>query len=168
MPPAKILTLIVIIMAFSTSTGNLSLRVGSQYILAGSNVTLTVDFGNGTITTFSNLAGPDVLAITESVLKVETEWAGGFAFVNSIEGISNSLEDGLWWQYWVNGDYGQIAANQYEIQDNDHVLWNRTRSAVNTDSYPENTTELLAFGMLLAALASGFIILVRYLMKKGE
>ena len=28
-----------------------------------------------------------------------------------------------YWQYWVNGEYAQVGASAYEIQDGDRIKW---------------------------------------------
>lgn len=43
-------------------------------------------------------------------------------FVNSINGTQNG-EDDMWWQYYVNDVYGEIAADKKEIFDGDYVEW---------------------------------------------
>ncbi len=52
-----------------------------------------------------------------------TEWQGYDAvFVNSINGTHNG-ENGMWWQYYVNGEYGDLGADRKEIFDGDLVEW---------------------------------------------
>jgi hypothetical protein len=41
------------------------------------------------------------------------------AFVKSINGLENTNE--RFWQFWVNGEYGQVAMDQQEIKDGDLV-----------------------------------------------
>ena len=48
-------------------------------------------------------------------------------FVTAINGTTNG-QDGLWWQYWVNGVYGNTAANLYPLHDGDSVAWRFTPS----------------------------------------
>lgn len=42
--------------------------------------------------------------------------------VDSING-SSSGQGGLWWQYWVNGRYGDVGADRKVLSDGDAVLW---------------------------------------------
>jgi hypothetical protein len=50
-------------------------------------------------------------------------WQGYDAiFVNSINGTQNG-ENSMWWQYYVNGIYGEIASDKKEIFDGDFVEW---------------------------------------------
>ena len=48
-------------------------------------------------------------------------------FVTSINGSVNG-EGGRYWQYWVNGVYGDIAADHKALLDDDVVLWSFTPS----------------------------------------
>jgi hypothetical protein len=43
-------------------------------------------------------------------------------FVNSINGTSNG-QDNKWWQYYVNGEYGEIGCDKKEIFEGDLVEW---------------------------------------------
>lgn len=42
-------------------------------------------------------------------------------FVDSINGLENG--EGNWWQYYVNGKYGEISSDRKELFDGDHVEW---------------------------------------------
>jgi hypothetical protein len=42
-------------------------------------------------------------------------------FVDSINGLGNS--QGSFWQYYVNGNYGEISSDRRELSDRDHVEW---------------------------------------------
>jgi len=46
-------------------------------------------------------------------------------YVTGINGTMNG-RDGRYWQYWVNGVYGDVAADHKEIRDGDAVLWRFT------------------------------------------
>ena len=48
-------------------------------------------------------------------------------FVMAINGSMNG-EGGRYWQYWVNGAYGTIAADHAALHDHDVVLWNFSAS----------------------------------------
>jgi hypothetical protein len=50
-------------------------------------------------------------------------WQGYDAvFVSSINETKNG-EDDMWWQYYVNGEYGETASDKKEIFDGDYVEW---------------------------------------------
>lgn len=41
-------------------------------------------------------------------------------------GPDRNGEGGSWWQYWVNGVYGQVGADRVSLADGDVVLWRFT------------------------------------------
>ncbi len=49
----------------------------------------------------------------------------GASKVNAINRIHDGA-GGLFWQYWVNGAYGQVGADRYILADGDAVLWRHT------------------------------------------
>jgi len=48
-------------------------------------------------------------------------------FVTAINGSMNG-DGGRYWQYWVNGAYGTVAADHAALHDHDVVLWNFSAS----------------------------------------
>ncbi len=44
------------------------------------------------------------------------------AYIDAINGVPDGA-GGLFWQYWVNGAYGQVGADRYMLADGDAVLW---------------------------------------------
>jgi len=55
----------------------------------------------------------------ELVYDVHPEWG---AFVKQI-GNKESGKDNKYWQYWVNNEYSQVGASQFQLQDGDIVEW---------------------------------------------
>lgn len=47
--------------------------------------------------------------------------------VTSIAGAANGADDG-YWQFWVNNEYAQIAADKYPVKDGDAIMWKFTNS----------------------------------------
>lgn len=43
-------------------------------------------------------------------------------FVVSVDDLENG-HDGRWWQYWVNGAYGNVGADKMALNDGDLVEW---------------------------------------------
>lgn len=134
--------------------------------LSALNVTLRIDFGNGTTVTFNGLNGTTVLNVTDSVVDVETNWAGDLAYVVSIAGISQDQTH--WWQYWVNGKYATVAANWYSLKDGDSVLWNRTVFSSQNTTSTDIDSSLVAGGILLGAGGLGFMLLLYVRMSRRE
>lgn len=46
-------------------------------------------------------------------------------FVTAINGTPNGM-DGMSWQYWVSGEYGDRAANLYPVRGGESVAWRFT------------------------------------------
>lgn len=90
------------------------------------NITLILDYKNGTIKTFSSFsleAGKtSALDALEKFCNVEyKEYTGGDVFVQKIDGLKN--DPGHNWLYWVNNEFASIGASKYELQDNDVMKW---------------------------------------------
>ena len=49
-------------------------------------------------------------------------YEGMGVFVESIAEIKNGM-DNKYWQYWVNGEYGQVGASLYKLKNGDIVEW---------------------------------------------
>lgn len=52
---------------------------------------------------------------------VPFEEEGGF--VTSINGISQDTKAGKYWLYYVNGEFAQVGAGEYIVQDGDEITW---------------------------------------------
>ena len=132
----------------------------SREYLAADGITLELDFGNETVLTYENLNGSNVLDVTESVVAVEKEWYGDLVYVTGIAGVPNDAENGLFWQYWVNNELAPIAANKYNLEENDIVSWRRLSPENNTTT--SSTTmdfdlSLLAWTGFLSIIGVGFL-----------
>ncbi len=46
-------------------------------------------------------------------------------FVTAINGTTNG-QGGLFWQYWVDGVYGNVGADHFALSNGDQVLWRFT------------------------------------------
>jgi hypothetical protein len=135
-----------------------------------SGISLQIDYGNGTTSIYDEVAGSNVLEVTESVALVQADWTGDLAFVYSINGVSSKEETGLWWQYWVNSEFASVAANLHVVQDNDTVVWRLTDSQVEqpTTTQPDGPGQFGSLAFVSAGLGSlgiGFLVAL-YLMRK--
>jgi len=45
--------------------------------------------------------------------------------INAMNGYENGFGD-QWWQYWVNNQYAEVAADKYPVSDGDVILWKFT------------------------------------------
>ncbi|MFX1578870.1 MAG: DUF4430 domain-containing protein [Promethearchaeota archaeon] len=125
-------------------------------ITAAEGITLTVDFGNGTIIDYNNLNGSSVLNVTSSVLDVEVEWFGPFAYIRGIEGLSGEGAEG--WEYWVNGEFASIAVNLYTLEDGDSILWKYTSPEPQTQ--PQYDPTFIPGVIIVALSGMGFIAII--------
>ena len=121
--------------------------------IAAVGITLTVDFGNGTIREYSDLNGSSVLEVTSSVLEVEIRWFGPFAYIKGIEGFLGEGEYG--WQYWVNGEFASVAVSHYLLSDNDDVAW-----VYSTPTQRQQDPSLVPGIIIVSTAGFGFIAIV--------
>jgi hypothetical protein len=131
-------------------------QVDALHIPAATGISLTIDFGNGTITSHSALEATDVYNLTIGLFEVDAIWAGNRVYINAIEGVYRDETRG--WQYWINGNYATAAANLYNLQDGDSVLWNLTVSNYQTTTEPDYS--LVIGGVLLAVGGLVFLVIL--------
>ncbi len=91
-------------------------------------VSLTLDFGDEDTTSYTipftqNSTAFGVLKETSEKenIPLETQQYDFGVFVESINGFEGSAE--MAWIYFVNGESGQVAADQYELSPGDVVEW---------------------------------------------
>lgn len=146
----------IVIMVFQTT--GMENHVGSNSTSAASGITLSIDFNNGTVLDFSGLNGTNVLNVTRSVIDVETQWSGYYAFVVAIGGVSQ--DQNHWWQYWVNGEYAPVASNMYNLANGDYIEWKRTSSRY-TDLETQQLDYSLIIGVAITLIAGvGFLLIL--------
>lgn len=92
----------------------------------GNNITLSIDYNNGTIKYIEDIQvvpeNNTVFDVLLTYCTIEyTEYPGGAKFIDSIDGIEN--HDPNYWQYWVNEIYGPVGASQYHLDEEDDVEW---------------------------------------------
>ena len=132
----------------------------TQLNASATNISLEIDFGNGTVLNHQGLTGLNVLDTTESILTVEVTWYGNMAFVESIAGVANNQVEGRWWQYWVNGELGPVAANANQVSDGDSIVWSFTGSeAEGLEGEGSNPTQLYE-ALILSGLGLGFLAIL--------
>ncbi|MFX0055253.1 MAG: DUF4430 domain-containing protein [Promethearchaeota archaeon] len=166
----RILMLVIALIVIPVDASSHSVAISHNLRSNASGVSLHIDYGNGTTSTYTEVEGPTVLNITESVAIVGVDWTGDLAFVYSINGVSSKEETGLWWQFWVNGEFSSVAANFYEVQDNDTIVWRFTDSQVEPPSTTpadgfEQYAPLAVASAGLGSLGIGFLVAL-YLMRR--
>ena len=87
----------------------------------GWNTSYAAASSNNTVLTFLLEA-----AASQGFAVQHQHWESlGASKVDAINGIRDGA-GGLFWQYWVNGVYGDVGANRYILADGDAVLWRHT------------------------------------------
>jgi hypothetical protein len=152
---AKYSIIVAVVLILVTSSAESQPVHGAlQVVTAAEGVSLSVDFGNGTISEFYDLNGSSVLEVTSSVLKIDVQWFGPLAYIRGIEGVVGGGESG--WQYSVNGQFGTVAVNQYVLHDNDTISW-----VYSAASHIEQQDPSIIPGALMVLIAGlGFIAIV--------
>jgi hypothetical protein len=90
------------------------------------HISVSIDYSNGTITAFEdvylfqNATVLDALrAVTESI--TSQYWSGWGTIVTSVNGLTNEGLAG--WQYWINEEWGVVAADLQILVSGDQVKW---------------------------------------------
>jgi hypothetical protein len=123
-------------------------------VIAAEGISLSVDFGNGTLLEIDDLNGSTVLDVTSEVLTVELQWYGPLAYIRAIEGIASEGQNG--WQYWVNGEFASIAVNLFSLENGDTVEWVYSGPV----SQSQNDPSLLPGALIVSISGLGFIAVV--------
>ncbi|MHA2177897.1 MAG: DUF4430 domain-containing protein [Candidatus Thorarchaeota archaeon] len=147
------LLLLIPIFLLVPSTGAVGVR-STDTIIAAEGISVSVDFGNGTILEFDNLSGTTVLNVTSEVLNVQIDWYGPFGYIRGIEGVVGAGQTG--WQYWVNGVFASVAVNLYFLNDGDSLEWVYSGPVTQTQEDPT----LIPGAAVVSISALGFIAIV--------
>jgi len=93
------------------------------------HATLTIDYGNGILQNYevelSNATVYSLLmkASVENNFEVVAEYYEQYQS-HYIESINNTNEgNGIYWQYYINGEYGMLGADMQPVYENDMVKW---------------------------------------------
>lgn len=93
-----------------------------------SQATITLDFGDGKVindkleTDESTTAYSALIKLAENNnLELKTKQYDFGVFVESINGLKSGAD--MAWIYFVNGESGQVAADQMEVNPGDKVEW---------------------------------------------
>ena len=132
-------------------------HVAAEHHLSASSISLTIQFANGTALDYVNLEGTTVLNVTESVVEVEANWFGDLAYVISIAGVHEDV--GGSWEYWVNGERPSVAANKYQLEDGDSVLWKQPVPGETNMTGPLDSSIPIAIGAT-SFLGVGYLVII--------
>ncbi len=94
----------------------------TTYRAAEGNVkaTLIIENGERKVCEVSLAAGSTVFDLM-TACGVPFEEEGGF--VTSINGVSQDASAGLYWLYYINGEFAQVGAAEYIVQEGDEITW---------------------------------------------
>jgi len=159
-----LITGMIDVLLLVTPSNTQASQLDTQNTLAATGINLVIDFGNGTVTSFSGLTATTVYNLTTMLFDVDAQWAGDRVFINAIDGVYQDENHG--WQYWVNENYASIASNLYNLLDGDSVLWNRTISGFHSTTEPDMT--LIAGGILLVTGGIVFIAILHRRTKRSK
>jgi len=95
------------------------------------NITLIVDFKNDTIETTVNITHEnfftsvfDLTAFHYQIVYEMFNFGSSPSFlITSIKSLGNNEQTSNYWQYWVNDEYSMVACNEYQLKNNDVVIW---------------------------------------------
>lgn len=141
---AKIIIIIAVFFAgYYVGTNQLLsnfISLPRQPVTQQETVSLMFDFGNGEIQTFSDIAIQEKTTVFEMLKKITEEnnlefsykdYGGELgAFVESINNMANNPKFDRFWQYWINNQYAQVGASQYQLQSGDVVEWKYTKGQI--------------------------------------
>ncbi len=100
--------------------------------------TVIINFGNETLWTFGDITTENntvygflIEAADEGSFSIDTKYYSGMGiFINEIAGVEHGTdipgiddEDQRWWQYYVNGELGPVAADRQKVNDGDIIEW---------------------------------------------
>ncbi|MCF2136061.1 MAG: DUF4430 domain-containing protein [Candidatus Thorarchaeota archaeon] len=159
---SKTIAIALIISTFLLATPPVT--SGTETVQIATGVSVILDFGNGTVLTFEEITADTVYNATREVTSVEADWYGDLVFVTSIAGVANDPSRGLWWQYWVDGILGPVAANKYNLENGNVVEWRLSPQNTTTKTTPmtesETDSSLVIGTTMTAALGIGFLIVL--------
>ncbi|MEE9163509.1 MAG: DUF4430 domain-containing protein [Thermoplasmata archaeon] len=131
-PKVALLLALAIVLSVAGLWAALGALTPSPIPPATVSVTLRIESAGWTVTHAATSTNNTVLSFlleTADVRGFEVQhqyWEPlGASKVDAINGIPDGA-GGLFWQYWVNGVYGDVGANRYILADGDAVLWRHT------------------------------------------
>ncbi|MHA1798882.1 MAG: hypothetical protein ACTSVY_10600 [Candidatus Helarchaeota archaeon] len=91
--------------------------------IGGYNITITIDYSNGTSQNYYNINGTNVLNLTQTIAVVDPDPNYGYDFIYRINHYPNDPPgENLWWVYTLNG----ISAGPVKLvypSNNSVIYW---------------------------------------------
>lgn len=73
------------------------------------------------VISLKGIEGKSVYDLLKDKHKVESQSTSAGIFVTAIDGVKN--EESSFWIYYVNGETGTVASDQYKTKNGDNVEW---------------------------------------------
>ena len=108
--------IVIIAVAAATVYSTTRMYTGEGEIRA----TLIIENGGTTTCEAKISAGSTVFDLMKAC-SIPFEEEGGF--VTSINGISQDPGANKFWLYYVNGEFAQVGAGDYIVQEGDEIIW---------------------------------------------
>lgn len=94
------------------------------------HISVIVAYGNGTTKTFPDVylfRNATALDSLRAVANVTLQYTEFGVLVTSVDGVSNDWGGaGVGWQYWVDDEWGSVAADRQILISGNQVTWNCT------------------------------------------
>ncbi|MHA1776213.1 MAG: DUF4430 domain-containing protein [Promethearchaeota archaeon] len=91
------------------------------------NISLSVDFGNGTVDYHQNITicknASSVFDLLQLFYEIGYESYSYGLIITSINNVENNIVSNYFWFFWVNEEYSNIGASNYQLNDSDRVYW---------------------------------------------
>lgn len=91
------------------------------------NITLEVDFNNGTIDIHTNLVisqnESSVFEILNKFYDLGFETYSYGKIITSIDDVANNVQTNQFWFFWLNQEYSNLGATTVFIDDDDVIVW---------------------------------------------
>ena len=115
---------------------------------------------------FNDVSGASAFDVLDQIADVTYRQHVFGIFVDSINGIQNNAEgNGYFWQYWVNGGLGPIAADNLLLNDGDRVLW-KYCAPENPSTTSLNMISDLFVGIAVFTVFSGLLVGIVFLFNR--
>ncbi len=130
------ITIIAVAAIAVASATAIYMHGGSESSTGPVTASVKINFGNGTVWSYPNISVDGKNATVYGIL-LKAAHQGNFSvdytyygqydslLVNSIAGTPNG-ENNSYWQFWLNGVYGQVGADKQTVNDNDIIEWKFT------------------------------------------
>ncbi len=91
------------------------------------NISLVIDFNNGTIEEHRNIIIPknesSVFDLLESFYVIGYDTYSYGIIITSIANLANNLQENSFWFFWVNNEYSSVGVTSVNLNDNFEIFW---------------------------------------------